>query len=70
MTPGYFATMGIPLLRGSDFADLDDTALPPQAIVNEEFVRRFIGDGEAASAAALENRGGDLRRSPASCATR
>jgi ABC-type antimicrobial peptide transport system permease subunit len=42
VTPGYFAVMGLPLLAGRDFADLRDTAAPPQAIVNEEFVRRYL----------------------------
>jgi len=47
VTPGYFRTMGIAFAAGRDFADLDDAAAPPQAIVNEEFVRRFVGEGEA-----------------------
>jgi len=47
VTPGYFRTMGIPFVAGRDFVDLDDAAAPPQAIVNEEFVRRFVGEGEA-----------------------
>ncbi len=42
VTPGYFAVMGIPLVRGADFADLNDTTQPLQAIVNEEFVRRYL----------------------------
>jgi predicted permease len=46
VTPGYFATMGIPILAGRDFADLGDPAAPAQAIVNEEFARRYIGAGE------------------------
>ncbi len=46
VTPGYFATMGIPILAGHDFADLNDTSAPMQAVVNEEFVRRFIGTAE------------------------
>jgi predicted permease len=46
VTPGYFKTMGIPLEKGADFVDLADAAAPPQAIVNEEFVRRFVGDAE------------------------
>lgn len=45
VTPGYFQTMGIPFRAGKDFADLSDAAAPPQAVVNEEFARRFI-DGE------------------------
>ncbi|MFZ0820224.1 MAG: ABC transporter permease [Candidatus Acidiferrales bacterium] len=46
VTPGYFATMGIPLRKGADFADLSDTNAPLQAIVNEEFVGRYIGSAE------------------------
>ncbi|HSC26513.1 MAG TPA: ABC transporter permease [Vicinamibacterales bacterium] len=43
VTPGYFSVMGIPFSAGRDFAGLDDTAAPPQAIVNEEFARRYVG---------------------------
>jgi predicted permease len=56
VTPGYLRTMGIPLLAGNDFADLRDAALPPQVIVNEEFVRRFIASGEPIGRR-VENRG-------------
>jgi len=42
VTPGYFAVMGLPLLLGRDFADLRDAAAPSQAIVNQEFVRRYL----------------------------
>ncbi|MBV9199358.1 MAG: ABC transporter permease [Alphaproteobacteria bacterium] len=47
VTPGYFNAIGIPILAGRDFADLTDQNAPMQAIVNQEFVRRFIGNGEA-----------------------
>ena len=47
VTPGYFSTMGIPLRSGKDFTGLNDAAAPPQAIVNEEFVRRFVENGQA-----------------------
>jgi len=46
VTPGYFKTMSIPLIEGTDFADLSDTNTAPQAIVNQEFVRRYIGNAE------------------------
>jgi hypothetical protein len=46
VTPGYFAVMGIAMLSGSDFADLHDTASPKQAIVNAEFVRRYLDGRE------------------------
>jgi predicted permease len=47
ITPAYFKTMGIPLRSGADFADLGDTTTPPQAIVNEEFVRRYLENVQA-----------------------
>jgi len=47
ITPGYFATMEIPFVDGADFVALEDVATAPQAIVNEEFVKRYIGDAAA-----------------------
>ena len=44
VTPGYFETMGIPLRAGRDFTALRDQSSAPEAIVNEEFVRRFLSD--------------------------
>lgn len=46
VTPGYFAVMGIDQLAGREFAILTDTTTPRQAIVNEEFVRRYVSSGE------------------------
>ncbi|HEY2798032.1 MAG TPA: ABC transporter permease [Thermoanaerobaculia bacterium] len=40
--PGYFKTLGIPLLAGRDFRDEDDAKASPVAIVNETFARRFF----------------------------
>ncbi|HYU43672.1 MAG TPA: ADOP family duplicated permease, partial [Vicinamibacteria bacterium] len=57
VTPGYFRTMGIPILDGADFADLADTSGPPQAVVNEEFVRRYLPDVQPLGRR-LEIRGG------------
>ncbi len=42
VTPGYFATLAIPLLKGSDFVALDDTSTARQVIVNEVFVRKYL----------------------------
>jgi putative ABC transport system permease protein len=41
--PGYFSTMGIPLVTGRDF-NRDDlrSGAPPAVIVNEAFVRQFL----------------------------
>jgi len=47
VTPGYFKVMGIPLVEGNDFADMWDKAAPAQAIVNEEFVRRYLNGADA-----------------------
>jgi predicted permease len=41
-TPGWFATMGIPLRSGRDFETVDRGGSRPVAIVNETFVRRFL----------------------------
>jgi len=57
VTPGYFKVMAIPLLEGTDFADMRDKAAPPQAIVNEEFVRRYL-NGADAIGRSLQARGG------------
>jgi putative ABC transport system permease protein len=46
VTPGYFDVMGIAVRAGRDFADLGDTTVPPQAIVNDEFVRRYLPRSE------------------------
>jgi predicted permease len=45
VSPGYFQTMAIPLLTGRDFADTDTANSPRVAIVNQMFIRRFIGSG-------------------------
>ena len=47
VTPGYFRVMAIPLLEGNDFVDVRDSAAPAQAIVNEEFVRRYLSGADA-----------------------
>jgi predicted permease len=47
VTPGYFKVMAIPLLEGNDFAEMRDRAAPAQAIVNEEFVRRYLNGADA-----------------------
>jgi predicted permease len=46
VSPGYFKTMGIPIVGGEDFAPLLDTAAPRQVIVNEEFVQRYIAPAD------------------------
>jgi predicted permease len=41
VSPGYFQTMAIPLVRGHDFSARDDGKAPQVAIVNETMAQRF-----------------------------
>jgi putative ABC transport system permease protein len=41
VSPGYFAAMGVPLLRGRPFSERDTEARPRVAIINQAAVRRF-----------------------------
>ena len=43
VTPGYFATLGIPLVAGRAFTDADRTGGANVAILNETFARRVFG---------------------------
>ncbi len=47
VTPRYFATMRIAILRGRAFTDADRHGSPPVAIVNETLARRFWPNGDA-----------------------
>jgi predicted permease len=40
--PGYFRTLGMPLLAGRDFTPDDDRSAPKVAIVNESFARFYF----------------------------
>ena len=44
VTPGFFATMGIPLHRGRDVGESDSMDAPFAAVVSESFVRRYWPD--------------------------
>jgi putative ABC transport system permease protein len=46
--PAYFATLGVPLLRGRGFDDRDAPEAPPVAIVNRAMAERYWGSAEAA----------------------
>jgi predicted permease len=45
VSPGFFATAEIPMLRGRDFDARDAGTSPPVAIVNETMARQFWPDG-------------------------
>jgi len=44
VSPGYFAALGVPLLRGRALAGSDTAGQPPVAVVNAAFARRFWPD--------------------------
>ena len=41
VSPGYFYTLGIPLLKGRTFTDHDDEQAPKAAVVNEALASHF-----------------------------
>jgi predicted permease len=47
VTPGYFAAMGIPVVRGRAFTAEDASGAPPVMVVNESFAKRFWPTGDA-----------------------
>ncbi len=42
ISPGWFNTLGIPLVAGRDLTAVDRIGTPPVAIVNQAFARRFL----------------------------
>jgi putative ABC transport system permease protein len=59
--PGYFETLGIPIVAGRDFAARDRPGSPGVVIVNRAFVRRFLGEQEPLG---VRIRSGPGERSP------
>ncbi|HEV3042123.1 MAG TPA: ABC transporter permease [Candidatus Angelobacter sp.] len=46
-SPGYFHTLGIPIISGRDFSEGDQTKSPLVVIVNQAFAQRFFPDRDA-----------------------
>jgi predicted permease len=44
--PGYFRTLGLPIVRGRDIAEQDVDGAPLVAVVNESFARRHLAGAE------------------------
>jgi predicted permease len=42
VSPGYFSTLGTPLLAGRDFDERDTANAPKAAVVNEAFIQQFM----------------------------
>ena len=47
VTPGYFETLRMPLLRGRTLRDSDTNSSAPAVVVNQAFARRYFGDKDA-----------------------
>jgi hypothetical protein len=60
--PGFFSTVGIPLMAGREFSDRDSVGTPPVAIVNAAFARKYFGD-----AGAIGRRLGETRDKSTRC---
>ena len=40
--PGFFTTLGVPIVQGRDFADSDTATSPYVGIINQQFAQRFF----------------------------
>jgi putative ABC transport system permease protein len=58
VSPGYFATMGIPVLQGRDFAETDRIGTPGAMIVNRTLARQVWPNGDALGHRVLLGGGG------------
>ena len=47
VAPGYFATLGTPVVAGREFSDSDTETSPKVAVVNESFARYFFREQSA-----------------------
>jgi putative ABC transport system permease protein len=48
VSPGYFSSMGMPLLAGREFSDADRAGTQKVAVVNESFARHYFEDPQHA----------------------
>ncbi len=59
--PGYFRTLGVPLMAGREFTDADGLKAQKVAIVNQEFVKKFnLGSDAVGKMMGTDGRGGKL----------
>ena len=59
--PGYFSTLGIPLLAGREFTPADAQGMPGVVVINEAFARKFgLDPREAVGKRMARNRSGNL----------
>ncbi len=61
VTPGYFRTVGTPLLAGADFSSADTTSTQPVALINERAARQWFPNRSPLGEYIISG-GGKLRR--------
>ena len=44
ISPGFFATLGVPIVRGRDFTFADSESSPRVAVISQQLERRLFGD--------------------------
>jgi putative ABC transport system permease protein len=59
VTPGYFASLGIPLIAGRDLTEADSTSAPKVAVVNQSFALKYFGSPPKALGHLLAQGAGD-----------
>jgi len=62
VSTNYFVTMGIQIVEGRGFADLDQRPGEPVVIVNEQFASRLLGDKRIGAMVRLGGPGGEDHR--------
>ncbi|HKP28613.1 MAG TPA: ABC transporter permease, partial [Gemmatimonadales bacterium] len=62
VSPGYFAAMGIPLLRGREFGAGDRAGSQPVVIVNTSFARRYFPGVDPVGRMMRPTRAGNVER--------
>jgi len=55
VTPGYFSTMGIPMLAGRDFTEQDKAGKPQVVLVSSNFARHYFGSPQNAVGKLLQH---------------
>ncbi len=61
VNPGYFSSMGMPLLAGRELTDADRAGTQKVAVVNESFARHFFGEPQRALEHYLANGSGNVK---------
>jgi len=59
VTPDYFKTIGVPVLKGREFSPADRAGRPRTGVINETAARRYWPQGDAVGARIEPDDGGD-----------